>query len=110
MMHKLISYYGFSRMPFGRDLAPGMLHRHSAHNEAVARIGWCIADRRIGVITGEVGAGKTVAVRAALASLDRSRHTKSHPHSRAGQNVWPWTKCELLAQPRRQQRGHRDNR
>lgn len=39
MMHKLISYYGFSRMPFGRDLAPGMLHRHSAHNEAVARIG-----------------------------------------------------------------------
>lgn len=36
MMHKLISYYGFSRMPFGRDLAPGMLHRHSAHNEAVA--------------------------------------------------------------------------
>lgn len=74
MMHKLISYYGFSRTPFGRDLAPGMLHRHSAHNEAVARIGWCIADRRIGVITGEVGAGKTVAARAALASLDRSRH------------------------------------
>jgi type II secretory pathway predicted ATPase ExeA len=44
-------------MPFGRDLAPGMLHRHTAHNEAVARIGWCIAERRIGVITGEVGPG-----------------------------------------------------
>jgi type II secretory pathway predicted ATPase ExeA len=73
MMHKLISYYGFSRMPFGRDLAPGMLHRHTAHNEAVARIGWCIADRRIGVLTGEVGSGKTVAVRAATAALDRSR-------------------------------------
>jgi type II secretory pathway predicted ATPase ExeA len=27
------------------------------------------------VITGEVGAGKTVAVRAALAGLDPSRHT-----------------------------------
>jgi type II secretory pathway predicted ATPase ExeA len=75
MMDKLISYYGFSRMPFGRDLAPGMLHRHTAHDEAVARIGWCVAERRIGVITGEVGAGKTVAVRAALAALDRSRHT-----------------------------------
>jgi type II secretory pathway predicted ATPase ExeA len=75
MMDNLISYYGFSRMPFGRDLAPGMLHRHTAHNEALARIGWCIAERRIGVITGEVGAGKTVAVRAALAALDRSRHT-----------------------------------
>jgi type II secretory pathway predicted ATPase ExeA len=75
MMDKLISYFGFSRMPFGRDLAPSMLHRHTAHNEAIARISWCIADRRIGVITGEVGAGKTVAVRAALAALDASRHS-----------------------------------
>jgi type II secretory pathway predicted ATPase ExeA len=74
MMPKLISYFGFSRMPFGRDLAPGVLHRHTAHNEALARIGWCIADRRIGVITGEVGSGKTVAVRAATAALDGSRH------------------------------------
>jgi len=75
MMGNLTSYFGFSRTPFGRDLAPAMLHRHSAHNEAVARIGWCITERRIGVITGEVGAGKTVAVRAALAALDRSRHS-----------------------------------
>ena len=74
-MMELNSYFGFTRMPFGRDLAPGMLHRHTAHNEALARIGWCVAERRIGVITGEVGAGKTVAVRAALAALDRSRHS-----------------------------------
>ena len=62
-------------MPFGRDLAPGMLHRHAAHNEACARITWCIAERAIGVITGEVGAGKTVSVRTVLAGLDASRHT-----------------------------------
>ncbi|QGH70849.1 AAA family ATPase [Pseudactinotalea sp. HY158] len=62
-------------MPFGRALAPGMLHRHTAHAEAVARISWCIGERALGVITGEVGAGKTVAVRAALATLDASRHT-----------------------------------
>jgi hypothetical protein len=53
-------FYGFTRMPFGRDLAPGMLHRHASHSEAVARINWCIAERSIGVVTGEVGAGKTV--------------------------------------------------
>ncbi len=29
----------------------------------------------LGVVTGEVGAGKTVAIRAALAALDTSRHT-----------------------------------
>ena len=52
-----------------------MLHRHGAHAEAVARIDWCISERGLGVVTGEVGAGKTVAIRAALAGLDSSRHT-----------------------------------
>ena len=69
------AHYGFTRTPFGRALAPQMLHRHGHHAEAVARIGWCVTERALGVITGEVGAGKTVAVRAALAGLDPSRHT-----------------------------------
>jgi type II secretory pathway predicted ATPase ExeA len=75
VIDRLQGFFGFTRAPFGRDLAPGMLHRHAAHGEAVARIGWCVAEHRIGVITGEVGAGKTVAVRAALAGLDPTRHT-----------------------------------
>src|SRR5262249_30232812 len=49
--------------------------RHAAHNEAVARISWCITERSIGVVTGEVGAGKTVSVHTVLAGLDTSRHT-----------------------------------
>ena len=44
-------------MPFGRDLAPAMLHRHPGHAEAVARITWCVDQHAIGVITGEVGPG-----------------------------------------------------
>ena len=71
---KLQGFYGFTRMPFGRDLAPGMLHRHAGHGEAAARITWCIGQRALGVITGEVGVGKTVAARAALAALDPARH------------------------------------
>jgi type II secretory pathway predicted ATPase ExeA len=73
-IQRLQSHWGFTRMPFGRDLAPAMLHRHASHGEAVARITWCVDQRAIGVITGEVGAGKTVAVRAASANLDPSRH------------------------------------
>jgi type II secretory pathway predicted ATPase ExeA len=69
------TYYGFTRTPFGKNLAPAMLHRHKAHAEATARIGWCVTEAAMGVITGEVGAGKTVAVRAALTGLDGSRHT-----------------------------------
>jgi type II secretory pathway predicted ATPase ExeA len=72
---RLRAHYGFSRMPFGKDLAPGMLHAHGAHAEAVARIAWCISEQAIGVISGECGAGKTVAARAAVAALDASRHT-----------------------------------
>jgi type II secretory pathway predicted ATPase ExeA len=75
VIDKLQSHYGFGRTPFGRSLAPQMLHRHGTHAEAVARIGWCVTERALGVITGEVGAGKTVAIRAALAALDTSRHT-----------------------------------
>ena len=73
-VQRLQAHYGFTRMPFGRNLAPGMLHRYTGHGEAVARISWCVEQHALGVITGEVGAGKTVAVRAATAALDTSRH------------------------------------
>jgi type II secretory pathway predicted ATPase ExeA len=62
-------------MPFAKDLAPSMLHTHRSHAEAAARISWCVQEQAIGLVTGEVGAGKTVAVRAALAGLDTSRNT-----------------------------------
>ena len=77
MIDRLQGFFGFTRTPFGRDLAPGMLHRHTSHGEAVARIGWCITEHRIGVITGEVGAGKTVAVRAAPSSTCPTRRSGS---------------------------------
>ena len=73
-VQRLQAHYGFTKMPFGRNLAPGMLHRHPGHGEAVARISWCVDQHALGVVTGEVGAGKTVAIRAATAALDPTRH------------------------------------
>ncbi|MDJ0358573.1 AAA family ATPase, partial [Paenarthrobacter sp. PH39-S1] len=70
----LQTFFGFTRLPFGRDIPPQALAQHPGHREAVARISWCIDQRRMGVIAGEVGAGKTVAARAALAQLEPSRH------------------------------------
>jgi len=72
-IERLQAHFGFTRMPFGRELAPGMLLATRAHAEAVARITWVIDEGAIGVITGEVGAGKSVAARAATAALDH-RH------------------------------------
>lgn len=75
MIGRLNAYYGFTRTPFGRNLAPGMLHPHAAFQEATARATWCAGECAIGVFTGEVGAGKTAAIRSALTTLDPARHT-----------------------------------
>lgn len=69
----LRSHWGLTRNPFGKDLAASMLHGSARHQEAIARMSWCITEGAIGVFTGEVGAGKTVAIRAATANLDSSR-------------------------------------
>ena len=71
----LRAHYGFTKMPFGKDIAPGALHQSAGHQEAVARICFLVAESAAGVLTGEVGAGKTVALRAAVSGLDTSRHS-----------------------------------
>lgn len=111
MIETVRTHFGFSRIPFGRELAPSMLHRHGPQQEAIVRIAFTITERGLGVITGEVGAGKTVAVRAAVADLDRSRHTIIYlPNPSIGQTgiyaaivgalgaVPRYRKAELIAQ------------
>lgn len=68
-------YYGFSRTPFSKQLAVSQVLTHPGHLEAAARIRWLIDEQAIGLVTGEVGAGKTLAARCAAAELDASRHT-----------------------------------
>ena len=72
---RLRAHWGFSKTPFTGELAPSMLFGSSSHQQAVARISWVVQERALGVVCGEVGAGKTVAARAATAGLDPSRHT-----------------------------------
>lgn len=74
MLEKIQSYFGFSRMPYGRDLAPGMLFTSADHTQAAARIAYGIDTRGITVVTGEVGVGKTAAARAAVHRADAARH------------------------------------
>ena len=47
-MIDLRNHYGFTRTPFGKDLAPSMLCHYPAHAEAVARITWCARERAAG--------------------------------------------------------------
>jgi type II secretory pathway predicted ATPase ExeA len=75
MIQTLQAHWGFTVMPFTAAIPVTGLFGSAAHNEAVARLRWLISARGLGVLTGEVGSGKTVAVRAAADSLDASRHT-----------------------------------
>jgi type II secretory pathway predicted ATPase ExeA len=75
MIQNLQSHWGFTIMPFGPAIPVPGLFGSAAHNEAVARLRWLISARGLGVLTGEVGSGKTVAVRAATGGLDASRNT-----------------------------------
>jgi type II secretory pathway predicted ATPase ExeA len=75
MIETLQSRYGFTVMPFTAAIPVTSLFGSAAHKEAVARLRRLISARGLGVLTGEVGSGKTAAVRAAVAGLDPSRHT-----------------------------------
>src|SRR2546428_7844705 len=75
MIANLQQHYGFTRMPFTSAVPVPALYASAAHKEAVARLRWLISARGLVVLTGEVGAGKTVALRAAADGLDASRHT-----------------------------------
>jgi hypothetical protein len=40
MIERLQAHYGFAQMPFSRDLAPGMLHRHPRWRYSCGWAGW----------------------------------------------------------------------
>ena len=59
--------------PFARDPAKGMFYESKAHAEALARLHLMLQSGTLGVLTGEVGAGKSTLIRHLAASLDPLR-------------------------------------
>jgi type II secretory pathway predicted ATPase ExeA len=69
-----VTHFGLAKTPFSKTIAAQDLFVRDAHAEAVARITFCIAESTLGVLVGDVGSGKTVAIRAAVAALDPTNH------------------------------------
>ena len=69
-----VSHLGFTHTPFGKSIPANKFCERASHQEAVARIRFCVAESLLGVLTGEVGVGKTVALRAATSQLDQAAH------------------------------------
>jgi type II secretory pathway predicted ATPase ExeA len=67
------SYYGFTRLPFAKDMPPADLFPADAQNELCARLTYLTLARGLGLLTGETGCGKSTALRRFSASLDTNR-------------------------------------
>lgn len=67
-------YFGFQQTPFRKDLAPASLYPARAHKEAVARLVYAANRRLVATLTGAVGAGKTMALRALHDRLDPAHY------------------------------------
>jgi general secretion pathway protein A len=64
-----LTHFGFTHYPFERALLPDELFASSSAREAQARLQHLVELRGIGLITGEVGSGKTSVCRQLNASL-----------------------------------------
>ena len=63
------AYFHLTRTPFTRGLPPAQLLSTPAMQEVGARLDYTARERRFAVLTGDVGAGKSTALRAFLARL-----------------------------------------
>jgi type II secretory pathway predicted ATPase ExeA len=67
-------FFGFTQLPFSRAMATSDLFVTTGHKELAARLNFLVRERGFGLLTGDVGAGKSTAVRAFTASLDPNRY------------------------------------
>jgi general secretion pathway protein A len=70
MSKALCEFYGCLRLPFDKSLPVGDLFPSAAHQEAQARLAFALQNRFPALITGDIGSGKSTAVRAFIHSLD----------------------------------------
>jgi general secretion pathway protein A len=69
-----LAHFGFTHYPFERALSPDELFASSAAREAQARLAHLVELRGIGLVTGEVGSGKTTICRQLAATLHPGLH------------------------------------
>jgi len=73
-MTTLNNYYNFSQTPFSRNIPADNLFPSRGHQEIQGRLAFALSDRFPALITGDIGTGKSTALRAFVHSLDHNLH------------------------------------
>lgn len=68
----LTEHFGLKALPFSKDVGATSLYVTPTRQELQARLQFVIRQRAFGLITGDVGSGKSTAVRALHDALDRT--------------------------------------
>ena len=71
-MTSLNDFYGFSHTPFTKSIAAKDLYPSRGHCEIQGRLAFALQDRLAALVTGDVGTGKSTAVRAFAQALDHN--------------------------------------
>lgn len=66
-------HFGFTSKPFGKTPDPAFLYESAQHKEALARLEYCVEEKELALLTGDVGSGKTTLSRALIDRIGESR-------------------------------------
>jgi len=67
-------YFNFTKIPFARDIPEEELYINQAVEELQGRLEYVARNRLFAVVTGDVGCGKSTAIRRLVTSLDNNRY------------------------------------
>jgi len=74
MKEAILNHYGFSRLPFGKDIAVKEVFPTSSAREAASMLELGVETEDIMVLTGPIGCGKSIVLRAATARFDTNAY------------------------------------
>ena len=67
-------YFGLTDEPFGKDISPENLYLSLGFKELLARLDYGVKKRCFCLVTGDIGAGKSTAIRLLARNLDENQH------------------------------------
>ena len=74
MREALLTHYGFSRLPFGKDIAEEKIFPTEELHRSTAMLELGIESEDVMLLSGPIGCGKSLFIRHGLSSLDTNRY------------------------------------